>query len=116
MITCHVCGRRLDSSEGVESEVGWLCGVCSSETAGVGIRYEGKRWRIYYYHIGDFEEDLQKFGAFLEKIEDGGEKVLAIVPNTGIVKTSLVLGTSFQGVKGFAVVSKKTEGATQGRR
>lgn len=38
------------------------------------------------------------------------KRILAIVPNIGFVPASIVLGTSFQGVKGFAIVSKKAEG------
>jgi len=47
------------------------------------------------------------FGRFLEALEERGEKVSAIIPNMGFVMTSLVLGTSFQGVKGFAVIARK---------
>jgi len=57
--------------------------------------------------IDDFEADISELGAFLERVEQRGEKVIAIVPNIGLVKTSLLLGTSFQGVKGFAIVTKR---------
>ncbi len=73
----------------------------------VTVRYSGNTWKIYYYPIDDFERDLLELGRFLEFIEEKGEEVCTVVPNTGFVKTSLVLGTSFQGVKGFAVVVRK---------
>jgi len=73
------------------------------------IKHVGKHWKIYYYPIDSFEEDLPVFGNFLEDLEEGGEEVSAIIPNMGFVKTSIVLGTSFQGVKGFAVITKEAK-------
>ena len=71
------------------------------------LKHDGKRWRVYYYNIDSFEGDLSTFGKFLEKVEENGERVSAIIPNIGFVKTSWILGTSFQGVKGFAVITRK---------
>ncbi len=75
-------------------------------SSNVSVKHEGKRWKIYYYSIDSFEYDLTKFGDFLESVEERGEEVSSIIPNMGFVKTSIVLGTSFQGVKGFAVIAK----------
>ncbi|MEM3647783.1 MAG: hypothetical protein QW506_01300 [Thermoproteota archaeon] len=77
------------------------------------VKHSGKHWRIYYYPIGSFEDDLPMFGKFLEEVKERGEEVSAIIPNTGIVPTSIVLGTSFQGVKGFAVITRMTEEAEE---
>lgn len=75
------------------------------------VKHSGKHWKIYYYPIGSFEDDLPMFGKFLEEVKERGEEVSAIIPNTGIVPTSIVLGTSFQGVKGFAVITRMPEEA-----
>lgn len=74
------------------------------------IKHKGKHLRVYYYPIENFEPDLPKLGSFLEELEDRSERILATVPNIGFVPASIVLGTSFQGVEGFAIVSKKAEG------
>ena len=71
--------------------------------------YSGISWAIYYLSIDDFVNDLEKLGRALEEAEKEGE-VVAVVPNIGLTKTSLVFGTSFQGVKGFAVVVRKRGG------
>ena len=73
----------------------------------VTVSHDGKRWKVYYYSVDFFEEDLAEFGKFLELLEERGEEVSAIIPNTGWVKTSILLGSSFQGVKGFAVIARK---------
>jgi hypothetical protein len=44
----------------------------------------------------------------LESLEKNGETVTSIVTNTGLVGSSVLLGSSFQGVKGFGVVTRKT--------
>lgn len=49
---------------------------------------------------------ISGFGKFLEEIKERGEEVAAIIPNMGFVSASIFLGTSFQGVKGFAVITK----------
>jgi len=70
------------------------------------IKHDGEHWRIYYYPIRSFEDDLPAFGEFLESLEGVGEKVSAIIPNTGWVGTSWLL-QGFQGVKGFAIITRK---------
>jgi len=72
----------------------------------VTVSHDGKRWKVYYYSVDFFREDLPVFGKFLELLEERGEEVSAIIPNTGWVKTSILLGSSFQGVKGFAVIAR----------
>lgn len=71
--------------------------------------YSGTSWAIYYLSVDDFVNDLEELGKALEKAEKEGE-VVAVVPNIGLTKTSLVFGTSFQGVKGFAIVVRKRGG------
>jgi len=71
------------------------------------ITHNGEAFKIYYYSVDSFEEDLPGFGAFLESLEKAGEKVIDVIPNTGFVNASILLGSSFQGVKGFAVLVRK---------
>ena len=72
----------------------------------MSLKYEGQRFKIYYVTIDDFIPDLDYLGRTLESINERGEEVVSVVPNMGFVKSSVLLGTSFQGVKGFAVVTK----------
>ncbi|GEM_PF-2858328 len=46
----------------------------------VFVKHSGKHWKIYYYPIGSFEDDLPKFGEFLEEVKRRGEEVSAIIP------------------------------------
>ena len=71
-------------------------------------RYHGRKFKIYYMSVDDFIPDLERLGGYLESINDRGEEVVSVIPNTGFVKSSILLGTSFQGVKGFAVVTRKS--------
>ena len=73
-------------------------------------KYDGKSWKIRYFEVEEFVDDLVEFGKLLDSLEENNEEVLAIVPNIGFVKASLVLGTGFQGVKGLAVVIGKSRG------
>ncbi|MEM3711916.1 MAG: hypothetical protein QXR97_00015 [Thermoproteota archaeon] len=70
-------------------------------------RYDGKFWGIYYLPINSFEEEMPKLGETLDYIEENHGEVVAVIPNIGITPTSLILGTSFQGVKGFSIVYRK---------
>ncbi len=71
------------------------------------LKHDGTNLRVYYYPIESFEEDLPAFGGYLESLEASGEVVVSVVTNTGLVGSSFLLGSSFQGVKGFAVVTRK---------
>jgi len=71
------------------------------------IKYDGKLWGICYLSIDDFENELSKLGEILDYIEENYGKIVAIIPNIGLTSTSIILGTSFQGVKGFAIVYSK---------
>jgi len=73
------------------------------------LEHSGKNFMIYYFPINDFESELPKFGVFLESLDKEDGRVMAIIPNMGIVGASLLAGPSFQGIKGFAVIMKKTE-------
>jgi len=68
--------------------------------------YDGAKCVIYYLSIDDFENDLPSIGKFLDKASSEG-RVTAIIPNVGLTKTSIFLGTSFQGVKGLAIIIEK---------
>ncbi len=68
--------------------------------------FNGSRITIYYVSIDDFVGDLEDLGRFLEEVSSKG-RIVSIIPNIGLTKTSLLLGTSFQGVKGFAVIVEK---------
>ncbi len=68
--------------------------------------FNGSRITIYYVSIDDFVGDLEDLGRFLEEVSSKG-RIISIIPNIGLTKTSLPLGTSFQGVKGFAVIVEK---------
>ena len=72
----------------------------------VTISHDGKHWKVYYYSVDSFREDLPVFGKFLDLLEHKGEEVSAIIPNVGWVKTALV-GSQPTGVKGFAVIARK---------
>ncbi len=74
---------------------------------GPQLKHDGPNIRIYYYPVESFEEDLAGFGDYLESLESAGEAVVSVVTNTGFVGSSFLLGSSFQGVKGFAVVTRK---------
>ncbi len=71
------------------------------------LKHDGQSLRICYYPIESFEEDLPSFGDYLESLEAVGEEVISAVTNTGLVGSSFLLGSSFQGVKGFAVVTRR---------
>ena len=80
--------------------------VISFEDIEAYIKHKGV-YGIVYLPIDNFEKELYKLGKLLDFIEKNLGEIICILPNIGITTTSLVLGTSFQGVKGFAIVYKK---------
>ncbi len=58
---------------------------------------------------------LSMFGKFLEEIGKMGEEVSSAIPNTGFVNESLILATSFQGAKGFGVITRKRQNRKENR-
>ncbi len=72
----------------------------------VEVVFDGDRFTIYYVSIDDFVRDLSEFGRVLEDLSGKG-RIVSIIPNIGLTKTSILLGTSFQGVKGLAIVVEK---------
>ncbi len=74
----------------------------------VRVVYDGVKWRIYYVSIDSFVEDLPELGKVLEEVSSYG-RITTIIPNIGLTKTSIVFGTSFQGVKGVAIVAEKNK-------
>jgi len=100
---------ELEASKGIQPSREEVVLAMAEKFARTHVRmvHDGKHWRTYYYPIESFEEDLLIFSRFLEALEENDEKVSVIIPNMGLVPTSIVLGTSFQGVKGFAVIIKR---------
>jgi len=86
---------------------GILRGLVLVNSERVKVKYEGKHYGVLYWPIEDFETDLRELGAVLDYVEERMGKVIAIIPNIGLTKTSLILGTSFQGVKGFAIIYER---------
>ena len=80
--------------------------VISFEDIEAYIKHKGV-YGIVYLPIDNFEKELYKLGKLLVFIEKNLGEIICVLPNIGITTTSLVLGTSFQGVKGFAIVYKK---------
>lgn len=68
---------------------------------------DGQYYCVHYFSVENFVKDLSNFGFQLDLLAKSGEEVISIIPNTGLVKASILMGTDFQGVKGFAVVTKK---------
>ena len=71
------------------------------------VCYEGKAWKVYYFSISDFVGELQDFARFLDSIDTTREEVIAIVPNSGLVKATVLLDMGFTGVKGYSIITKK---------
>ncbi len=46
------------------------------------------------FKIDNFVQDFPKLGEVLEKLSENG-KVVTIIPNIGLTKTSIFLGTGF---------------------
>jgi len=78
-----------------------------SKSIKMKMKYDGKKWGIIYLPISDFEEELPSLGKILDYVEERYGDVVAVIPNVGLTPTSLLLGTSFQGVKGFGIVYRK---------
>ena len=69
-------------------------------------KFEGKKWVIYYVSINNFVDDLAKLGEVLDELSRD-RRIVSIIPNIGLTKTSTLFGTSFQGVKGLAIIVEK---------
>ncbi len=76
-------------------------------TVSARIVYCGESICIIYFELDPFDERIVELGALLDEIERSHGKILALVPNIGLTSTSIFLGTSFQGVKGVAIVFRK---------
>jgi len=70
------------------------------------MKHDALGWRVYYLPIDEFEQDLVLLGRLLAVLTDRGEQVVSVVPNMGLVPASVILGTEFQGVKGFGIVTR----------
>lgn len=66
--------------------------------------YKGEKFGILYVEMDPFYDSLPKLGKLLESMEELYGEVVAVIPNVGFVTASVILGTSFQGVKGVAVI------------
>ncbi len=68
----------------------------------------GEVYGIVYLPINDFTKDLNILINALDYVEKNFGEVITIIPNIGLTPTSkFLLGPSFQGVKGFAIVFKR---------
>lgn len=71
---------------------------------GAKVLYQGERISVIYVDTDPFYDSLPKLARVLDEIEKKHGDIIGLVPNVGFVSASLFLGTSFQGVKGVAVV------------
>ncbi|MEM4489495.1 MAG: hypothetical protein QXK88_12015 [Desulfurococcaceae archaeon] len=71
------------------------------------VKYDGEFYGIYYLPIDNFTEELPRLGELLDYVEKNLGEVVATIPNIGLTSTSVILGTSFQGVKGVAIIYRK---------
>jgi len=79
------------------------------ENFDVNVKYDGYKYRIYYFSIDDLEEELDQVGKFLDSLCEKGEVICEIIPNIGLVHNSIILGPGFQGVKGFVIIVQKNK-------
>ena len=71
------------------------------------VVYDGEAVSVAYYELDPFDEKIAELGALLDEIERRYGRVIAVVPNIGLTSTSIFFGTSFQGVKGAAIIFRK---------
>jgi len=76
-------------------------------TVSARIVYCGEFVCVAYYELDPFDEKIVELGALIDEIERSYGHVLAVIPNIGLTSTSILFGTSFQGVKGAAIVFRK---------
>ncbi len=65
------------------------------------VKHDGTAWKIYNVKFGNFENDLDAIGAFLEELEQKGEEPFAFIPNIGRVPFG------YAGTVGMAILVKK---------
>lgn len=83
--------------------------MTNQENFDVNVKYDGYKYRIYYFSIDDLEEELDQVGKFLDSLCEKGEVICEIIPNIGLVHNSIILGPGFQGVKGFVIIVQKNK-------
>jgi len=83
--------------------------MTKQENFDVNVKYDGYKYRIYYFSIDDLEEELAQVGKFLDSLCEKGEVICEIIPNIGLVRNSIILGPGFQGVKGFVIIVQKNK-------
>jgi len=71
---------------------------------GARLVFKGQKVSIVYVETDPFYDSLPRLGKVLDEVEERFGEVVAVIPNIGFVTASVFLGTSFQGVKGVAVV------------
>jgi len=76
-------------------------------TVSARIVYCGEFVCAAYYELDPFDEKIVELGVLLDEIERSYGRILAVIPNIGLTSTSILFGTSFQGVKGVAIVFRK---------
>jgi hypothetical protein len=83
--------------------------MTKQENFDVNVKYDGYKYRIYYFSIDDLEEELAQVGKFLDSLCEKGEVICEIIPNIGLVHNSIIIGPGFQGVKGFVIIVQKNK-------
>lgn len=71
---------------------------------GAELVYKGEKYGILYVDTDPFYDNLPRLGKLLDSVEKLYGEVVSVIPNVGFVTASVILGTSFQGVKGVAVI------------
>lgn len=79
----------------------------------VKVVYEGELYGIIYVKTDPFYDKLPILGRALDDIQKHRGDVVAVLPNVGLVSSSLFLGTSYQGVKGVAIIYRLRLGQEQ---
>ncbi|MEM0226679.1 MAG: hypothetical protein QXF46_07355, partial [Thermofilaceae archaeon] len=74
------------------------------------VVYEGETYGIVYVETDPFYDRLPHLGQALDYVQKHLGDVVAILPNVGFVSASIFLGTSFQGVKGVAIIYRRRLG------
>jgi len=85
---------------------------------GARLVFKGQRVGIVYVETDPFYDSLPRLGKVLDEVEERFGEVVAVIPNIGFVTASVFLGTSFQGVKGVAVIFRfrRSEAEQQGEQ
>ncbi|MEM1523364.1 MAG: hypothetical protein QXU69_10060, partial [Thermofilaceae archaeon] len=91
-------------------------GIAALQQREVKVVYEGEAYGIVYVETDPFYNRLPNLGQALDYVQKHLGDVVAILPNVGFVSASIFLGTSFQGVKGVAIIYRRRLGQEQDQK